>query len=140
MKRTLRFRILKRDGFACRYCGAKGNGVRLEVDHVHPRSRGGSDHPNNLVTACFDCNRGKRDREPKWCPCTRLLPVLDQSEFDSMGYAGDFAPALIKMGPWCPPSWANEETNPDSYDAWLATVEDLCGDGTGQWPCVLEDR
>jgi len=33
--------------------------VTLEVDHVVPRSRGGTDDPENLVTSCQDCNRGK---------------------------------------------------------------------------------
>ena len=37
------------------------DGVKLEVDHVHPRSKGGSDSEDNLVTACFDCNQGKKD-------------------------------------------------------------------------------
>lgn len=31
----------------------------VTVDHVVPRSRGGSDHPNNLVLACFGCNSTK---------------------------------------------------------------------------------
>lgn len=34
----------------------------LEVDHIHPFSMGGTDHIDNLVTSCFDCNRGKSDR------------------------------------------------------------------------------
>jgi hypothetical protein len=59
----LRFQILRRDAFRCTYCGAHGPNVRLEVDHVHPRALGGTNDPGNLVTACFDCNRGKRDKE-----------------------------------------------------------------------------
>ena len=31
----------------------------LEVDHVVPRSEGGTDDESNLVTTCRDCNRGK---------------------------------------------------------------------------------
>lgn len=31
----------------------------LEVDHVHPVAEGGTNHIDNLLTACFDCNRGK---------------------------------------------------------------------------------
>lgn len=54
-----RFAILKRDNFACRYCGAKAPDVKLHVDHVHPRSLGGTNDPSNLVTACEDCNMGK---------------------------------------------------------------------------------
>ena len=35
--------------------------VELEVDHVIPISRGGTDDISNLKTACFKCNRGKGD-------------------------------------------------------------------------------
>ena len=52
-----RFEVLKRDRFTCQYCGAAGG--TLEVDHVKPICEGGSDDPKNLVTACFECNRGK---------------------------------------------------------------------------------
>lgn len=58
ISRGLRFRILERDRFACQYCGRIGG--ELEVDHIHPRSEGGSDKPHNLITACYDCNQGKR--------------------------------------------------------------------------------
>ena len=54
-----RFFVLKRDGFACRYCGTKGDSATLHVDHVHPVSLGGTNHPDNLVTACIPCNLGK---------------------------------------------------------------------------------
>ncbi len=57
-KRT-RFAVFKRDLFKCQYCGATPPDVVLEVDHIEPRSEGGSDDEGNLVTACFDCNRGK---------------------------------------------------------------------------------
>jgi len=57
----LRFEILQRDDFRCRYCGrSPDEGVMLEVDHVIPRARGGLDTRENLVTACWDCNHGKR--------------------------------------------------------------------------------
>lgn len=55
----LRFRILKRDGFSCRYCGRHGRDVELHVDHVVPRSRGGTNDPTNLVASCAECNLGK---------------------------------------------------------------------------------
>lgn len=58
----LRFEILKRDGFRCQYCGATPLKRPLEIDHVVPASRGGTDDPANLVTACWDCNRGKSNK------------------------------------------------------------------------------
>jgi hypothetical protein len=57
-----RFKVLMRDNFSCRYCGVKGDEKKLEVDHIIPRSRGGGNDETNLVTACFECNRGKRDK------------------------------------------------------------------------------
>ncbi len=58
-----RFEIFKRDSFTCQYCGAKAPEVILELDHVDPVANGGSDDMLNLITACFDCNRGKSDRK-----------------------------------------------------------------------------
>jgi hypothetical protein len=57
-KRT-RFEVFKRDNFACQYCGAHPPAVVLEVDHIVPVAEGGQNDMDNLVTACFPCNRGK---------------------------------------------------------------------------------
>ncbi len=59
LKKKTRFEVFKRDGFACIYCGKRAPEVVLEVDHIEPKSNGGSDNFANLITACFDCNRGK---------------------------------------------------------------------------------
>ena len=45
----------------CAYCGQSPPKVILEIDHIEPKSKGGADEVNNYITACFDCNRGKRD-------------------------------------------------------------------------------
>lgn len=63
--RRLRFEILRRDGHACRYCGAMAPDVKLTVDHVIPTALGGSDEATNLVTACADCNSGKTSTGPE---------------------------------------------------------------------------
>lgn len=55
----LRFEVFKRDGFTCQYCGRKTPEVILEVDHIVPLKENGQDHIQNLVTSCFECNRGK---------------------------------------------------------------------------------
>lgn len=52
--------IFERDSHTCQYCGATNE--ILEVDHVIPKSRGGSNDPDNLKTACWDCNRSKGRR------------------------------------------------------------------------------
>ncbi len=46
--------LLEKWGRTCAYCGA-GN-VPLEIDHIHPRSQGGSDRVSNLTLACRVCN------------------------------------------------------------------------------------
>lgn len=56
--------VFARDGHACQYCGAEGTTRRLTMDHVLPRSRGGSTSWENLVTACEPCNRRKGNRTP----------------------------------------------------------------------------
>ena len=44
----------------CCYCGRpQGNGVRFEVEHMTPKSRGGSDRITNLGWSCHDCNEKK---------------------------------------------------------------------------------
>lgn len=55
----VRFEVLKRDDFTCRYCGKRSPEVVLEVDHIVPVCDGGTDDPINLTTACWNCNRGK---------------------------------------------------------------------------------
>jgi CRISPR/Cas system Type II protein with McrA/HNH and RuvC-like nuclease domain len=56
-----RKRIFKRDGYSCQYCGSKRN---LTIDHVIPRSRGGTNTWKNMVTCCFRCNSTKGDKTP----------------------------------------------------------------------------
>lgn len=56
----IRARIFERDDFTCQYCGDRGR--RLECDHIVPVARGGGHEDANLTTACFPCNRSKRDK------------------------------------------------------------------------------
>jgi 5-methylcytosine-specific restriction endonuclease McrA len=88
ISKRLRFEVLKRDQFRCQYCGAQAvetplvvqpasdmideisaagadsdtPPVRLHVDHVVARAKGGLDHIANYVTACEACNLGKGAR------------------------------------------------------------------------------
>ena len=63
LSKTIRFEVFKRDKFTCQYCGRSAPDVKLEVDHIKPYSKGGTNDIMNLVTACRDCNRGKTNRE-----------------------------------------------------------------------------
>ncbi len=55
-----RLNIFKRDGNECVYCGAK---KALTLDHIIPKSLGGKDSWENLVTACSSCNSKKGNRK-----------------------------------------------------------------------------
>lgn len=52
--------LLEKFGRRCVYCG-RGE-TAFEIDHVVPRSRGGSDRVSNLVISCHDCNRAKGEQ------------------------------------------------------------------------------
>lgn len=61
--KRIRFEVFKRDKFTCQYCGRMAPDVILEVDHIKPVSKGGTNDILNLVTSCRDCNSGKTNRE-----------------------------------------------------------------------------
>jgi 5-methylcytosine-specific restriction endonuclease McrA len=56
--------ILLRDRNSCQYCGTALPASELTLDHVMPRSRGGSSTWENLVACCHECNRRKGNRTP----------------------------------------------------------------------------
>jgi 5-methylcytosine-specific restriction endonuclease McrA len=60
--RVNRTRIFRRDNDECVYCGST---KQLTLDHVIPRSRGGSNSWDNLVTCCHNCNVRKSNKTPQ---------------------------------------------------------------------------
>lgn len=64
VSKRLRYEILRRDNFMCKYCGGSAPDVKLTVDHVMPITLGGGDNPGNLCAACVDCNAGKSSVPP----------------------------------------------------------------------------
>jgi len=63
--RLTRHNLMLRDEHRCQYCGCRAPHHQLNIDHVIPRSRGGVDCWENLVTACQRCNRRKGQRTPR---------------------------------------------------------------------------
>jgi len=61
-KKLTRFEVFNRDRYTCQYCGREGRDLTL--DHVLPRSRGGTHEWGNVVSCCFPCNLRKAGRTP----------------------------------------------------------------------------
>lgn len=53
--------LLEKWGRNCSYCGKEN--VRLEVEHIHPKAKGGSNRISNLCLSCHECNQEKADRD-----------------------------------------------------------------------------
>lgn len=57
--------LYRRDQYTCQYCGAQPGSEELTIDHVQPRSRGGTSTWENCVLACLECNQRKANRTPR---------------------------------------------------------------------------
>lgn len=78
----LRNEILERNGYTCRSCGAgpgdldpfnQSRKVRLHIDHILPRSQGGTDSKDNLRVLCSACNQGRSNIQ---APSETALNIL----------------------------------------------------------------
>jgi 5-methylcytosine-specific restriction endonuclease McrA len=70
--------LLAKFGRACSYCGTTG--VPLNIDHIRPRSRGGSDRVSNLTLACIPCNQAKSDRPVEEFAPKRAADILKRAK------------------------------------------------------------
>jgi hypothetical protein len=63
----LREYLLQRDKHTCQYCGGASNDNILNLDHKHPRAKGGSNRVSNLIISCVTCNEAKNAMLlPEW--------------------------------------------------------------------------
>lgn len=69
-----RMSIFRRDDYQCQYCGKKFRRPDLTVDHILPKSKGGSSGWMNITTACKPCNWKKADRTPSEAGMKLLNP------------------------------------------------------------------
>jgi diadenosine tetraphosphate (Ap4A) HIT family hydrolase len=60
---TLKYEVFKRARYRCELCGISAAEVAMEVDHIQPRSLGGSDDLSNLQALCYRCNSRKSNRD-----------------------------------------------------------------------------
>jgi 5-methylcytosine-specific restriction endonuclease McrA len=59
MPSVSRRELLRRDGHRCQYCGSS---KQLTIDHIIPRSKGGTHTWDNVAIACETCNHKKGDK------------------------------------------------------------------------------
>ncbi len=55
--------IFQRDNYSCQYCGRRFHRQNLTKDHLIPKSKGGKNTWDNIVTACLSCNKKKADKD-----------------------------------------------------------------------------
>lgn len=60
-----RRKLLEKSGGVCTYCGVKLSWKSCTLDHVIPKSKGGSTLPVNLVASCVGCNNKKGNMTPE---------------------------------------------------------------------------
>lgn len=90
LAKRLRYEVLRRDGFRCRYCGATPEDGALQVDHVIPEALGGTNEPSNLAAACGPCNSGKSSSTPD-------APLVDEVAEGALRWAGAMQRAVSAM-------------------------------------------
>lgn len=69
-----RFNVYARDRNTCQYCGCRFPRFELNLDHVVPRSQGGTSTWENIVCSCHACNRQKGGRTPREAGMKLLRP------------------------------------------------------------------
>lgn len=89
--------VFKRDKYTCQYCGKQPGPEELTIDHVVPRSKGGTSTWENSVLACVECNKVKADRslaesgmklrkipkKPSWKQLTHIDPSVRKESWNA---------------------------------------------------------
>lgn len=88
ISKKMRFDVFKRDNFTCGYCGGTPPKVILEVDHILARKNGGEDRIDNLISSCFDCNRGKSSQRLDVIPpsLSQKIRIMDEKRAQLRAY------------------------------------------------------
>jgi hypothetical protein len=89
--KRIRLQVLRRDAYTCAYCGD----VADQVDHVHPKSKGGEDTLDNLVAACKKCNYAKRDKTDIFLAGTSTPPDLCERISPKFGHLVQNSPKSV---------------------------------------------
>ena len=88
--------LFKRDRYTCQYCGKQPGPDALTIDHIVPRSKGGTSTWENCVLACIECNKQKADLsldkcglklrkkpvKPSWKVLMQIHPKVRRQSWD----------------------------------------------------------
>lgn len=80
ISKLVREQVAARAGYRCEYCRtfSRLTGMPLVMDHILPKSAGGSDDPDNLAASCYRCNEFKGARTHTTDPANReLVPLFN---------------------------------------------------------------
>ena len=100
IRRDKRLAIYLRDSLTCVYCGTTlADGVVLTLDHLIPRSKGGTNRCTNLVTSCTTCNfsRGNKSLRQFIISPTALAVIKRNTRRKLSKYLTE-ARAILKRG------------------------------------------
>lgn len=118
LSKKIRFEVFKRDSFTCQYCGRMAPDVVLEVDHINPVKNGGDNDLLNLVTSCFDCNRGKGSKQLS----DRQVVKQQQEQLKELNERREQLEMMLK--------WKKELSKLD--DQQIDIIQEIFQDGTGR--------
>lgn len=88
--------IFKRDQYLCQYCNVQLTSSDVTIDHIIPRSRGGTNSYLNCVTSCFSCNTIKGNRTPEEAG----MRLINKPSAPTMGIVYDYKQMAIKHDRW----------------------------------------
>jgi HNH endonuclease len=107
--KRVRYEVLRRDNFTCRYCRSTEN--ELTLDHLKPAVLGGTDDPSNLVACCKDCNAGKSSTSPD-------AAVIEQVSEDALRWAAAMQVAAGLMADELRDEWDYAEALDAEWSKW----------------------
>lgn len=120
--------LWRRDRFHCQYCGKRPPPDEVTIDHILPKSRGGTSCFSNCVLACIECNTKKNNRTPEEAGM-KLIRLIKKQD-GTIAYQNYAKP---KTPRWSPIFSVHRAKMPAS---WAAFVQNLINDM--YWDTELE--
>lgn len=114
-----RAKVFAKTGGTCWLCGARLTLETMTMDHVTPRSKGGSNMAWNLMPACAGCNNARGDGEPVFRrpPAPTDEAIARQKRDEELLARGRRAPHVIAMRAY--ETWAVRLSSAETQDGTI---------------------